>query len=333
MAETASPMLASEVDLTDFSFMPLEIERLRKSKAWLVCRRRPELAFYMLNLWMRSWHERPAASIEDDDDVLADAAGCSPEKWPEVRADALRGWVKCSDGRLYHPVVAVIAAEKWADKLTYRWHKECARLKKENQRRKDKGLEALPFPPDPKTLSPRQIEVVPETSPECPEENLLKGEGEGEGECKGEGDSLDGAGAPSDQSSNLDGAPESEVVELWNETAETLNAELGRAEWPRVQKLTGPRRKQVKQRLRDAGGIEGIRTALARARADPWARGDTRRPAEHANWRFNFDYFIKEKTFTQIMERPDEPARRPIEQSSHERQRQALAEWSREGDR
>jgi hypothetical protein len=26
--------------------------------------------------------------------------------WKKVRAGALRGWVKCSDGRLYHPVVA-----------------------------------------------------------------------------------------------------------------------------------------------------------------------------------------------------------------------------------
>jgi len=128
-------------------------------------------------------------------------------------------------------------------------------------------------------------------------------------------------------------SPEAEVVDLWNQTAESLNAELGRTEWPRAQKLTGTRRKQIRQRLRDAGNIEGIKTALARARADPWARGETQRPPDHANWRFNFDYFIKEKTFTQIMEKPDDDPRRSARQSSHEQQRQALAEWSREGDR
>lgn len=191
---TTAPLVPPEVDLTDFGFMPLEIERLRKSRAWLICRRRPELAFFMLNLWMRAWHERPAASIEDDDDVLADAAGCSPDRWQEVRADALRGWVKCADGRLYHPVVAKIAAEKWADKVLFRWGKECARIKKENQRRATKGLQPLDFPPRPAVSSPGQFELslgqtadVPGTSRECPGENALKGEGEGE--CKGEGDS------------------------------------------------------------------------------------------------------------------------------------------------
>lgn len=150
-----------------------------------------------------------------------------------------------------------------------------------------------------------------------------------DGESLADRSFVDGADAPT-------GSPPTdncaEVVALWNRTADELNAELGRAEWPRVQKLTSARLRQVKQRLRDAGGIGGIVTALARARADPWARGDKQRPAEHADWRFNFDYFIKEKTFTQIMEKPDEPSRRPTQQSSHERQRQALAEWSREGD-
>ncbi len=140
---------------------------------------------------------------------------------------------------------------------------------------------------------------------------------------------VNGADAPTERSPNADCMA---VVELWNDAADALNAELGRTEWARVQKLTSPRRKQIRQRLRDAGDIHGIRTALARARADPWARGETKRPAEHADWRFNFDYFIKEKTFTQIMEKPDDTPRRPAQQSDHERQRQALAEWSREGD-
>ena len=51
-----NPLVPAECDLTDFKFMPLEVEQLRKSKAWLIARRRPELAFYMLNLWMRAWH-------------------------------------------------------------------------------------------------------------------------------------------------------------------------------------------------------------------------------------------------------------------------------------
>src|SRR5262249_5330401 len=70
------PMVPAEVDLRDFPYMPFEVARLRRSKAWLICKRRPELAFYMLNLWTAAWHERPGGSLEDDDDVLADAAMC-----------------------------------------------------------------------------------------------------------------------------------------------------------------------------------------------------------------------------------------------------------------
>ena len=54
---------------------------------------------------------KPAASLEDDDDVLADGTMCHPERWPEVREKVLHGWQHCSDGRLYHPVVAERASE------------------------------------------------------------------------------------------------------------------------------------------------------------------------------------------------------------------------------
>lgn len=98
------------IDVRHLPYMPLQIERLKRSKAWLRCKRRPELAFYILNLWMRAWHEVPAGSIEDDDDVLADAAMCPPEKWDEIKALVLTGW-HLEDGRLYHDTVTELAAE------------------------------------------------------------------------------------------------------------------------------------------------------------------------------------------------------------------------------
>jgi uncharacterized protein YdaU (DUF1376 family) len=108
------PLLPSDVDLSDYKFMPLHVERLRRSHSWRsVAKRNPELGFYMMNLWCSSWHERPAGSLEDDDISLADIAMCSPKKWAKVREKVLQGWVKCSDGRLYHPVVVEIALESW----------------------------------------------------------------------------------------------------------------------------------------------------------------------------------------------------------------------------
>lgn len=98
------------IDVRCLPYMPLHIERLRRSKAWLRCKRRPELAFYLMNLWMRAWHEVPAGSIEADDDVLADAAMCSPEEWERIRSDVLHGWEE-RDGRWHHHVVTELAAE------------------------------------------------------------------------------------------------------------------------------------------------------------------------------------------------------------------------------
>ena len=133
-AAPPAPLVPAEVDLRDFSWMPIEIHRLRRSKAWLICKRKPELAFYMLNLWTACWHDTPAGSLEDDDDVLADLAMCDPAKWAKVRDQVLHGWVKCDDGRWYHQVVADKAKEAWAQKQAQRQRTEAARLAREQKR-------------------------------------------------------------------------------------------------------------------------------------------------------------------------------------------------------
>jgi uncharacterized protein YdaU (DUF1376 family) len=113
------PFVPQEIDLRDFPSMPVMIDRLRRSRAWLIAKRRPELGFYMLNLWMAAWHA-DTISLEDDDVVLADTAMCEPKVWERVRADVMRGWVRCSDGRLYHEVVCARALESWIAKLLQR---------------------------------------------------------------------------------------------------------------------------------------------------------------------------------------------------------------------
>jgi len=120
MTELPMPLVPAHVDLSDFPFMPLMIAKLKQSRAWLICKRRPEMAFYLINIWTASWHARPAGSLEDDDLVLADLAMCTDDVWQEVRADALRGWIKCSDGRLYHPVIAEQAVAAWDRKVAHR---------------------------------------------------------------------------------------------------------------------------------------------------------------------------------------------------------------------
>ncbi len=102
--------MSDDLDVRRLPYMPLQIERLRRSKAWLRCKRRPEMAFFLMNLWMRAWHEVPAGSIEADEDVLADAAMCDPIRWTEIRDEVMRGW-ELRDGRYYHSTVTELAIE------------------------------------------------------------------------------------------------------------------------------------------------------------------------------------------------------------------------------
>lgn len=204
------PLIQAEVDLTDFPFMPLDVRRLRDSD--LASLESPEACWAAVLLWAASWHQIPAGSLPDDDRVLSQLAGFGRvvKEWVRVRDGALRGFVKCNDGRLYHPVVVEKAVEAWNGKLRVRWKRDCERIKKYHQRHKtdaiyplfdewkayraETGSEQWPVVPPMSqgTLdtSPKgQEQRVPRDngimSPPCPPENPVdsgQGEGKGQGE-------------------------------------------------------------------------------------------------------------------------------------------------------
>ena len=118
------PLTPADCELTDFPFMPLHVARLRDSD--LAAYIEPEACWYAVLLWAASWHQIPAASLPDDDRVLAKLCGLGRDiaTFQKVRDGALHGFVKCSDGRLYHPVVAEQANEAWARKRGYRERKD-----------------------------------------------------------------------------------------------------------------------------------------------------------------------------------------------------------------
>ncbi|WP_250518621.1 DUF1376 domain-containing protein [Caballeronia sp. ATUFL_M1_KS5A] len=138
-----NPLTHAECDLRDYAFMPLDVQRLRDSD--LAALESPAACWSAVLLWCASWHQVPAASLPNDDRVLAQLAGFGRvvTEWKKVREGALRGWIECSDGRLYHPVVAAKAREAWSSKIEQRWKTECARIKKHNQRHGTK----IAFPP------------------------------------------------------------------------------------------------------------------------------------------------------------------------------------------
>jgi uncharacterized protein DUF1376 len=86
-----------------------------------------------MTLWFQSWHQLPAGSLPSEDKHLAYLAHCDFETtWPRVREMALHKWVKCSDGRLYHPVIANEVSKAWLHRLEYEEKK-----RKEAQRQRE----------------------------------------------------------------------------------------------------------------------------------------------------------------------------------------------------
>lgn len=112
-----APLTPADCDLRDFAFMPLDATRLLDSDLFALSTGDEFKA--ALALWCKAWLQIPAASLPNDDRVLAHLSGAG-SKWKKVKEMALRGFVLCDDGRLYHPVVAEKANDAWAKKQSYR---------------------------------------------------------------------------------------------------------------------------------------------------------------------------------------------------------------------
>lgn len=111
VSDKPAPLVPAEVDLRDFAFMPLEFRRLFGSETWILGAHEARCA--AVCLWCESWHQAPAASLPDNEKILAHLSQAG-SRWSKVREHAMRGWVLCSDGRWYHPVVSEKALEAWA---------------------------------------------------------------------------------------------------------------------------------------------------------------------------------------------------------------------------
>lgn len=133
----SAPLTPPECDLRDFPYMPLDVVRLRDSD--IAAMPDPEAFRAAVVSWCVAWHQSPAGSLPDDDAVLCRLLGYGRDlkAWQRLRAaGALHGYVKCSDGRLYHPVVAEKATAAWRTKQAQRDRTEAARHAKLSQRQR-----------------------------------------------------------------------------------------------------------------------------------------------------------------------------------------------------
>lgn len=120
MSSLPEPLTPPDADLRKLPAMLLDVVRLRDSD--LASDTSADVFRCAVLSWCASWHQVPSGSLPDDDTRLAYIMGFGRDvnSWRALRAQGgLRGWVKCSDGRLYHPVVAEKVIDAMASKKQF----------------------------------------------------------------------------------------------------------------------------------------------------------------------------------------------------------------------
>lgn len=116
------PLTPPDCDCTDLDGFMLNVERLMASE--LVALHNHEIVAATLFLWCRAWKQLPAASLPDDDRINAAFARMPLARFKKLKNGVLHGFVKCSDGRLYHNYLASEAIKAWDRKIAFRKRRE-----------------------------------------------------------------------------------------------------------------------------------------------------------------------------------------------------------------
>lgn len=336
-----APPVPPHVDLTDFPFFPLDAVRLRDSD--LSVKASGDEFKAAVLLWCASWHQVPAASLPNDDALLAKFAGygrTETEAWKAIRTGALRGFKECGDGRLYHALMAEKANEAWQGKLRLRHKRECERIKKAAQRAgvapvyptfdawcahldstgQDKWEQAsgTSLTMSQGTNKGRPSDVPSNVSGSVPIESASdRGQGTGTGD-KGQGHTTTQESSLRSDSSSA--APPTGDGQAVSDEAESASNQppvpyegilaAYRKHLPQLQQPTilSTKRKRAIKKAWHLLPIQhrkiGAFTAIfAECGLDDFLNGTGPYGGEHAGWRPTFDYLIREETLIKVYER------------------------------
>lgn len=136
MTTTPEPLVPAEVDLKGLGGFVLDINRLFSSELFAIGCAEEKWAAFML--WCRAWQQTPAGSLPNDERVLA-AFSDAGKRWSKVKTVAMRGFILCADGRLYHPVVCEQVMKAWKGRQSYIADQK--RLQKWREKRRGNGDE------------------------------------------------------------------------------------------------------------------------------------------------------------------------------------------------
>ena len=82
------------------------------------------------------------------------------------------------------------------------------------------------------------------------------------------------------------------ALDAYNEAAASVG-------WALAQRMSKSRESSLKARINEAGGLDGWKMAMDKAKASSFLRGET---GSDRNWRPNLDFFLQAKSFTKLME-------------------------------
>jgi hypothetical protein len=156
-----APLVPPDVDLRDLDGFMLNVERLLASELWALSS--GEAFKAAVSLWCRAWKQVPAASLPNDNQVLASFAGLRLPAFNRVRALAMRGFVLCDDGRWYHHVLALDALRAWDAKQRHQAARKRDADRLQQWRERKKNDDETHFTPGGETHFTPDNETPPET--------------------------------------------------------------------------------------------------------------------------------------------------------------------------
>ena len=173
------PPVPADADLRGLPFMPLYGHQLFASDfnarasdtGWRAA----------VTLWWQAWNQVPAGSLPDDDVILCRLAdlGRDARTWRRIKGEALAGFVKHADGRLYAPFLAKLACEAWERRVAERDRKAKWRASRDGAGDGDNPATSPSPPPD---AEPGEGRGQKPASASRDGQSALKGQGQGEGQ-------------------------------------------------------------------------------------------------------------------------------------------------------
>lgn len=319
MSDFPEPLTPPDCNLRGLPFMPLEVQRLLDSDLFILSTGDQFKA--AVALWCKSWGQLPGGSLPDNDLLLEGLSGS--KCWKKVREVALRGWIKCSDGRLYHPVVAENAIKAWESRED---HRETNEGKNERQKRWRERIKLLSAqlrdagvtPPMNASLAEleRLISVhvdkhvdanvddkaSTETSTVDNSEtaNKSKGQGKGKGTKKGAKAPMPADKLPPWMESLVaiyhEVLPELPGVRVMDKDRDQALRDF----WDWV--LTTCRPDGKRRATNEAEALEWTRDYMLRARNNDFIMGRGPKSPGHENWRASIEYLLSSRGMKKVLE-------------------------------